>query len=79
MVDLVERTGVDRGDVLIEVTELVTWPDGALGCPEEGQMYTQALVDGYRLVFSAAGTEYHYHGASGEDPAYCADPAPPAG
>ncbi|MEX2420956.1 MAG: hypothetical protein WD670_03975 [Actinomycetota bacterium] len=78
MTDLIERADVERADILIEVTELVTWPNGALGCPEADGMYTQALVDGYRIVMSAAGSEYHYHGASGEDPAYCAEPTPPA-
>jgi len=28
----------------------VTWPDGALGCPQEGRMYTQALVEGARRI-----------------------------
>jgi hypothetical protein len=29
--------------------ERVTWPDGSLGCPAPGRMYTQALVPGYRV------------------------------
>ena len=78
--DLVDRAGVAREDVLVTVTELVTWPDGSLGCPEPGTMYTQALVEGYRIVLEANGEPYAYHGASGAeatDPAYCADPQPP--
>jgi len=48
----------------IVVAEAVTWPDGALGCPVPGMMYTQQLVDGYRLVFAVDGTEYDYRASS---------------
>ena len=40
--------------------EAVTWPDGSLGCPVPGEMYTQALVPGYHLVFEVDGTAYDY-------------------
>jgi hypothetical protein len=36
--------------------EAVTWPDGALGCPEPGIVYTQALVPGYWVVVEAEET-----------------------
>lgn len=75
--DVIERAGVAREDVLITVTELVTWPDSSLGCPEPDTMYTQALVEGYQIVLEAGGEEYHYHGADGDDPQYCADPQSP--
>ena len=40
--------------------EAVTWNDGSLGCPEAGQSYTQALVDGYRLILEVDGERYDY-------------------
>lgn len=75
--DVVQRTGASRDEVLITVTELVTWPDGAAGCPEPGMVYTQALVEGYRIVLEVDGEEYHYVGAEGSDPTYCEDPQEP--
>lgn len=47
----------------IQVTgiEAVTWSDGSLGCPEEGTMYTQALVDGYLITFSVVGNVVEVH------------------
>lgn len=28
----------------------VTWPDGALGCPQPGHSYTQSLIPGWHVV-----------------------------
>jgi hypothetical protein len=42
------------------VAEAVTWPDGALGCPEPGMFYTQMVVPGYRIVFEVDGKRYDY-------------------
>lgn len=39
-------------------TEPVTWPDGCLGVDRPGMMCTQALVEGYRIIFEAGGREY---------------------
>ena len=30
----------------------MTWPDGSLGCAQEGVMYIAAEVKGYTLTFS---------------------------
>jgi hypothetical protein len=76
--DLGSRLGLSADAVTLVLTEDVTWPDGSMGCPEPGMAHTQALVDGFRIVLAAAGEEYHYHGAVGEDPFYCASPSPPA-
>jgi len=40
--------------------ESAVWSDGALGCPEHGVMYTQALVNGYFVVIDAAGQNYDF-------------------
>ena len=39
----------------------MNWPDGSLGCPQPGQVYTQALVPGWRLVVQRPGREAVYH------------------
>ncbi|MFP4148674.1 MAG: hypothetical protein ACLFUG_09835 [Nitriliruptoraceae bacterium] len=76
--DAAERAGVAEEDVTFISMEFVTWSDGALGCPEPDRTYTQALVDGYRIVLEAGGERYVYHGAVGDDPFHCADPQEPA-
>lgn len=76
--DVADRAEVDEEDVTFVEFEQVTWSDGALGCPQPDEMYTQALVEGYRLVLEANGERYIYHGAIGDDPFYCADPQEPA-
>jgi len=78
-IDDLVATGVDRSEVLVVTAELVTWPDGALGCPEPDRMYTQALVDGYRIELESDGELTAYHGAVGESPFRCEDPQPPIG
>lgn len=47
--DLGDRIGAG-GEFEVVVARRETFPNGALGCPREGEMYTQALVDGYRVV-----------------------------
>lgn len=77
IVDAAERTGVAASDIEVVEFAMVTWPDGAIGCPEPGMLYTQALVDGYRIVLDADGTLLTYHGATGADPFLCESPADP--
>lgn len=61
MADLAGHLGIAVEDVTVVSYEDVTWPDGALGCPQPGMSYTQALVPGTRLVLAADGVEYSYH------------------
>jgi hypothetical protein len=76
--EVADEEGVEVGEVTIVSAEEVTWADGALGCPEDGGMYTQALVEGYRIVVEVEGREVHYHGGMGQAPFRCEDPQPPA-
>jgi len=59
--DLVARAGLQREAVQIVEAEAVVWSDGSLGCPQPGMMYTQALVEGYRVVLEVDGKQYDYH------------------
>ncbi|GAB2597981.1 hypothetical protein [Pseudactinotalea suaedae] len=76
--DLAERLEVTAEDVTAGPLEEVTWTDGSIGCPAEGQSYTQALVPGARLVLTVDGAEYAYHGEGEEPLFYCETPIEPA-
>jgi hypothetical protein len=69
--DAAVRFGVSEQEVAIAGALRVVWSDGALGCPEDGVMYTQALVDGYLLTVEVAGRRVAYHGEDGEFPFLC--------
>ncbi|OLT21801.1 hypothetical protein BJF81_14735 [Ornithinimicrobium sp. CNJ-824] len=74
----------DRRDVEPDAVEVVgyavvTWPDGSLGCPKPGMMYTQALVPGRQLILAVDGRQASYHAAEDGPFSYCADPSAPAG
>lgn len=69
--DLAARMGVDRAEISVLRFEEVTWPDGSLGCPKPGEFYTQALVDGFRVVLSYDSRVYLYHAGSDGEPFLC--------
>lgn len=71
MDDLAARLETDQGSLEVVSAESVTWSDGALGCPEPGGMYTQALRPGYRIRISDGEQVHHYHGARDREPFYC--------
>ncbi|TDT15264.1 hypothetical protein BDK89_0830 [Ilumatobacter fluminis] len=69
--DLAGRLDVTADDIEIVSVVEVTWPDGGLGCPEPGMAYTQALVNGSRIVLSVDAIEYEYHSGQSGVPFYC--------
>ncbi len=62
--DLLSRTGAAEGDITIVRAERAVWNDGSLGCALPGESYTQAIVNGYWLVFDHAGQTYDYRASS---------------
>ena len=58
--DLIAVEGLQRDDIVIERAESVIWPDGGLGCPEPGVMYTHAQVPGYWVVMRSGAKRYDY-------------------
>lgn len=56
-----QRTGLDRAMLTVVSVQAVTWPDGALGCPSPGRMYTQGQVPGYRIRIQAGQQTLEYH------------------
>ena len=59
------------------MVEEVTWPNGSIGCPQEGMSYTQALVSGFRIILVYENVAYHYHSGGARDLFYCANPSDP--
>ena len=55
-----------EGTPTLVSSEAVTWPDSSLGCPSPGVMYTQALVDGLRVVVEADGRQFDYRIGGGD-------------
>lgn len=72
--DLAKRLGVTPDEVVVESVEAVTWRDGSIGCAEPGKMYTQALVEGSRIVLSVAGERYEYHSGGQRGVFLCENP-----
>ena len=55
------------------------WPDGALGCPQEGQVYPQVITPGFLLIFTnaAQSAQYPVHtGSSTAQMLLCANGQP---
>jgi hypothetical protein len=71
LVDASQRTGHPRADLKVVTAAAVTWRNGALGCPQSGMLYTDALVPGYRVVIEAAGQRLDYHASTRGDPLLC--------
>jgi hypothetical protein len=62
LAEIARIAAVPVDQVTVVSAESVTFPDGGLGCPQPGVSYTQALVDGYKIVATAGGTTYDYRG-----------------
>jgi len=58
--DARERSG-GEGEIVVVSSEKVTWSDGALGCPQPGRFYTQALVPGFRVYVRTPRGVLAYH------------------
>jgi hypothetical protein len=74
IVDLATRLGVSETDIELISIEEVTWSDGSLGCPEPGRSYTQALVEGGRIVLGYGEKVYVYHYGDDTQPFLCKNP-----
>ena len=64
-------TGIAARDLQVLSAESVTWPDGSVGCPLPGMMYTQALVPGYRVRIQAGTEVLNYHATRSGNVALC--------
>ena len=69
--DAAQRTRLDASQLRVALAEAVTWPDGALGCPEPGRQYAQVLVSGYRIRITAGSETLEYHGSARGQVMFC--------
>lgn len=74
--DVVRRTGVEPASVVVIKAEPTVWPSGALGCPEPGKMYTEALEPGYWLIVEAGGQRLDYRVTERGSMKLCENPGP---
>jgi len=58
---LSKRLGIPVGEFTILSFEEVQWPDGCLGAAKTGEICTQAIVDGYRIILEASGKQREFH------------------
>ena len=65
------RIGEPVSDLTVVSAEAITWNDGSLGCPQPGQMYTQSLIDGFKVVVDVQGERYDYRVGRGTDVRLC--------
>jgi len=72
----IDVPGVDLTSATVVTAEAVEWPDGSLGCPELGMMYTQVITPGYQVVISADGVEYDYRATDAGQVRLCKAPGP---
>ena len=58
--DALERSDAEQEAIQVTRAEAVVWNDGALGCPQPGEMYIQVLINGYWMVLEVEGVVYDY-------------------
>jgi hypothetical protein len=71
LADAARRTQRDVSTLVVVSADPVTWPDGSIGCPRPGMMYSQALVPGYRIRIRAGGELLDYHAGRSGSPFHC--------
>ena len=69
--DLSRRLGEPVVDPTVLSAVARTWNDGSLGCPQPGQLYTQALVEGFQVVIEVNGEQFDYRVGRGADIRLC--------
>ena len=68
---LAQRLDVSPESVVLSGARQVTWRSGALGCPEAGMSYTEALVPGSVIYLQVDNMIHAYHAKFAGEPFYC--------
>jgi hypothetical protein len=69
---LATTTGKPADTLKLQNKEDAEWPNGGLGCPKEGMMYTEMIVPGYKLTYTDGSTTYEVHtDRSGNSAVWC--------
>ena len=53
--DLARHLQIEPESIELVEVRVVQWPDGSLGCPQEGESYTQAIVEGSQVILRVDG------------------------
>jgi hypothetical protein len=69
--DLAQRLDIPPESVKLSAARQVTWRSGALGCPQPGMNYTEALVPGSVIYLQADNVIHAYHAKFAGKPFYC--------
>ncbi|MEP6637804.1 MAG: hypothetical protein ABJC39_00515 [Chloroflexota bacterium] len=72
--EIARLANVASDQVTVVSAEEVTFPDGSLGCPMPGVMYTQVMTDGFKIIAEAGGTTYDFRGAGPDQFRRCEKP-----
>jgi hypothetical protein len=72
--ELAGRLGIPASSLAVVSVTSATWPNGALGCPKPGIMYSQIVTPGYRIILAAGGQNYEYHSGRGNNVVSCTLP-----
>lgn len=75
--DLAQRLTISENEIVVLEATSVVWPDGSLGCPQEGMVYAQVLTPGYLIRLKSRDQEFEYHASRGTEVVYCENPMPP--
>ncbi|VUD68963.1 hypothetical protein TDB9533_04324 [Thalassocella blandensis] len=60
---LAQRIGENKNQIETLSVEAINWPDASIGCPQEGLMYPQVIIPGYRVTLKAGIKTYSIHTA----------------
>ncbi len=63
--------GVTPPMITVQSFEAQQFPNAALGCPQEGQMYAEVVTDGYQVILEAQGQTYDYRLTDQENVILC--------
>jgi hypothetical protein len=77
--DLSRKLKVPAEEIEVVREEAVTWSDGSLGCPEPDTSYTQALVEGSKVVLAHGDRYYDYRSGTGDQVKLCPSTEPDGG
>jgi hypothetical protein len=59
--DLADRLNVSTRRVTLQEMQMTVWQDSSLGCPRDGQTYTEIRITGYRILLTDGTETYAYH------------------
>jgi hypothetical protein len=55
---VVQQTGGNADEVVIQSVEAMDFGDSSLGCPQPGMAYLQVITPGYKVVAERAGKSF---------------------